>query len=88
MDVFPLSLISLKILTSCLSLDLFTIVLIVVWLSIVVGIPLFQIVKAWCFPIRKMKITGKTGTTAELDFTKKNDVESVLHFADVFLGLK
>jgi|GEM_PF-7058215 len=69
-------------------LDLFTIVLIVVYFSIVVGVPLFMVVKACFFPIRKMRITGKSGTTAELDFRKKNDVESVLHFADVFLGLK
>ncbi|MCF6402026.1 hypothetical protein L3C95_04025 [Chitinophaga filiformis] len=37
---------------------------------------------------RKIKITSKSGEIVELDLEKKNDINTVNRFTDIFLGLK
>lgn len=51
-------------------------------------IPLFKILKSRFIHFNKIKIESKSGETVELDFDKKNDVDTVINFTDIFLGLK
>lgn len=37
---------------------------------------------------RKIKIESKSGEIVELDLEKKNDINTVNRFTDIFLGLK
>lgn len=52
------------------------------------SVPIFKILQSKFANFNKIKIKSKSGETAELDFSKKNDVDAVIKFADIFLGLK
>lgn len=68
--------------------NLFTIVLILVCLCTWL-IPVYAILKAWLASPNKVTIRSrKTGEIAHIDFSKDTDVDTLLHFTDVFLGIK
>jgi hypothetical protein len=52
------------------------------------SVPLFKILKSRLVHFSKIKIKSKSGETVELDLGKKNDVNAVINFTDIFLGLK
>ena len=56
--------------------------------ALTLSVPVFKILQCRFGRFNKVKIKSKSGETAELDFSKKNDVDAVINFADIFLGLK
>ena len=64
-----------------------TIIIAVVFAS-TLFVPIIKILRARFKKIRKIAIKSKDGEVVELDFNKKNDVDTVIRFTDVFLGLK
>lgn len=52
------------------------------------SVPLFRVLKSRFARVKKIRIQGKSGETAELDLERKNDVNAVIDFADILLGLK
>lgn len=67
--------------------NIITIIIALIFFS-TLSIPLFKILKSKFLHFSKIKIKSKSGETVELDLDKKNDVDTVINFTDIFLGLK
>lgn len=67
--------------------NIITIIIAIIF-ALTLSIPLFKILKSTLVHFNKIKIKSKSGETVELDFDKKNGVDTVINFTDIFLGLK
>lgn len=67
--------------------NIITIIIAIVF-ALTLSIPLFKILKSKFMHFNKIKIKSKSGEIVELDLDKKNDVDTVINFTDIFLGLK
>jgi hypothetical protein len=67
--------------------NIITIIIAIIFAA-TLSIPIIKILKSSLIHFKKIKIKGKSGETVELDLEKKNDVNTVISFTDVFLGLK
>ncbi|WP_212002656.1 hypothetical protein [Chitinophaga sp. HK235] len=67
--------------------NIITVIIALVFISTVL-VPLFKILKSSLSHFKKMKIKSKSGEIVELDLERKNDVNTVINFTDIFLGLK
>ncbi len=67
--------------------NIITIIIAVAFAS-TLSVPVVKILKNSFKKLKGIEIKSKNGEIVKLDFNKKNDVNTVIKFTDVFLGLK